>query len=71
MDDRCGNVSSLGTWAGEQLHDGRVHPCLARDRNCCDIGKGHPGPETPLAPLGGNLGAIALVIEKWRAVFYT
>ena len=49
MDDRCGTDNSVGTRAGEQLHDGRVYPYFARDRNCSGIDKSHSRAKTPLA----------------------
>ena len=49
MDDRCNTDNSVGTWAGEQLHDGWVHPYFACDRNCCGIDQGHSGAKNPLA----------------------
>ena len=46
VDNRCGTDSSVGTWVCEQLHDGRVHPYFACDRNCRSVDQSHSGPET-------------------------
>ena len=45
MDDCCGTVNSVAAGVGEQLYDGRVHPCFAGDRNCFGVGQDHPGTE--------------------------
>ncbi len=46
MDDRCGTVNSVAVGVGEQLHDGRIHPYFAGDRNRCGVGQDHPGKKT-------------------------
>ena len=46
MDNRCDIDSSLGARAGEQLHDGRVHPYFACARDSSDLDQCHHGPET-------------------------
>lgn len=46
VDDRCGTVNSVAAGVGEQLHDGRVHPYFAGDRNRCGAGQDHPGTKT-------------------------
>ena len=43
MDNRCSTASSVGTRAGEQLHDGRVHPYFACARNYSDRDQRYPG----------------------------
>ncbi len=43
VDDRCGNDSSVGTRAGEQLHDGRVYPSFDRGRDRRGADQDHPG----------------------------
>jgi hypothetical protein len=49
VDDRCDTDSSLGAGAGEQLHDGWVHPYFAGARACRDRDRRHSGPETVVA----------------------
>ena len=46
MDDRCGTVNSVVAGVGEQLHDGRVHPYFAGNRNRCGVDQDHPGTKT-------------------------
>ncbi len=43
MDNRCDTVDSVAAGVGEQLHDGRVHPYFACDRNCSRVDKSHSG----------------------------
>ena len=49
MDNCCSTDTSVGTRAGEQLHDGWVYPYFACDRNCSGVDQDYPGPKTPLA----------------------
>ena len=46
MDDRSNTDNSVGTRAGEQLHDGWVHTYLACGRTCSGRDQRHSGPET-------------------------
>ena len=46
MDDRCGTTNSVAAGVGEQLHDGRVYPYFAGDRNRSGVGQDHPGTKT-------------------------
>lgn len=46
MDNCCGTAGSVGTRAGEQLHNGRVHPYFACARNCYDSDQHYPGTKT-------------------------
>jgi hypothetical protein len=45
VDDRCGTDSSVGTRAGEQLHDGWVYPYFACARDCSGGDQRHSGAE--------------------------
>ena len=49
MDDRCGTDNSVVAGAGEQLHDGWVHPYFACHRNRCSVDQNHSGAKNPLA----------------------
>ena len=46
VDNRGDTDSSLGAGAGEQLHDGRVHPYFACGRTCRGRNQRHSGPKT-------------------------
>jgi hypothetical protein len=46
VDDRCGTVNSVVAGVGEQLHDGRVYPYFAGDRNRCGVDQNHSGTKT-------------------------
>ena len=43
MDNRSGAADLVAAGVCEQLHDGRVHPYSAGDRDRCGVGQGHPG----------------------------
>ena len=43
VDNRCGTDRSVGTRAGEQLHDGRVYSYFTGDRNCRGVDQSHSG----------------------------
>jgi hypothetical protein len=49
VDNRRGTDNSVVTGICEQLHDGRIYPYFAGDRNCSGVDQDHPGPETSLA----------------------
>ena len=49
VDDRCGTDNSVVAGICEQLHDGRIYPYFAGDRNCSGVDQSHSGPETSLA----------------------
>jgi hypothetical protein len=46
VDNRGDTDNPLGVRAGEQLHDGWVHPYFACARNCSGLDQRHLGPET-------------------------
>ncbi len=43
MDNRSSIDNSVDTRAGEQLHDGWIHPYIASDRTYCSVGKSYSG----------------------------
>lgn len=51
MDDSSNTDSTLGTGAGEQLHDGRVHPYPVGDSCYCGAAQYHSG-EASLVAFG-------------------
>lgn len=48
MDDRCDTDNSVGARVGQQLHNGRVHSCIAGYRNCCGVDQNNFGTQTLL-----------------------
>ena len=37
LDDCCDTDNSVAARVGQQLHNGRVHSCIAGYRNCCGV----------------------------------
>lgn len=60
MDNRCGIAGSVGSRAGEQLHDGWIYPYIARARNYSYCDQPHSGTKTWVNDLKVIIGDIAL-----------
>jgi osmotically-inducible protein OsmY len=63
VDDRCDIDSSLGTRAGQQLHDGRVHPYFACARTCSNRDQRHSGTES-VTPIGIRTNYFTTKLQK-------
>jgi len=61
MDDRFYTDNSVGAGAGEQLHDGWIHPYFDCDRYCNGLDQSNSGPENLVT---SRSLAIALTKER-------
>ncbi len=51
LDDLCDTRDTLAVGVGKQLHDGRVHPYPAGNRNRCGVDQNNSGTKTSVNDL--------------------